>query len=147
MNHVKQTKVIIDPHGFTLLEVIVAMTLLATVGMAAFSWINSSLESLGRIEQHNLEQRGSMTALAVLSTVNPMAQPSGVKEVGPFRISWQGSLVEPVQPGKSSLGGASLYELGLYEMEVVVESGGEQIAHFGVKQVGYHQTGEFSFGF
>jgi general secretion pathway protein I len=132
--------------GFTLLEVIVAMTLLATVGIATFSWINSSLESLYRVEQHSLKHRGSRTALAVLSSLNPMEHPTGEKQVGIFHISWEGHLVEAVQPGVNSLGRASLYELALYDVEVDVVSGDQLVAEFSVKQVGYRQVLEFTLG-
>ncbi len=132
--------------GFTLLEVIVALTLLATIGMATFSWINSSLESLYRVEQHSLKQRGSRTALGLLASINLMENTEGEKQIGVFVISWQGYLVEPVQPGKTSLGTTSYYELALYDVDVRIEVNGRLLTDFMVKQVGYHQVQEFSFG-
>ncbi len=40
-------------HGFTLIEAIVALVLIATAGMALFSWINSNIITLNRIQEIN----------------------------------------------------------------------------------------------
>jgi len=131
--------------GFTLLEMVIAMTLLATVGMATFGWINSNLDSLYRVEQHSLKQRGSRIALGLLASINLMENPEGEKQIGVFVIRWQGHLVEPVQPGESSSGTASLHELALYDVSVRIEVNDQLLTDFLVKQVGYHQVREFSF--
>ena len=39
--------------GFSLLEAVVSIVLISTTGLALFSWINSNLISLGRVQETN----------------------------------------------------------------------------------------------
>ena len=133
--------------GFTLLEVMVALVLVTAMGLAIFNWINSSLMSLARVEEHVAGQRATRDALAFMKTVNPMEKPAGEAQAGPYLISWQASeFTEPVQ-GVGHPAGTSLYRLALYDTHVWVETNDERLADFYLRQVGYRQTREFQFGF
>jgi general secretion pathway protein I len=119
---------------------------MATVGMAAFSWINSSLTGIYRVEQQSIKQKGGRLALSWLSSLNIMEESEGEERIGAFTVHWQGSLIEAVQPAKSPLEGSSFFNLGLYDVKVIIESEGKIITEFSVVQVGYNQIREFSFG-
>ena len=145
----KKNRVSVHVHthsGFTLLEVIVALTLIATVGMAIFSWINSSLASLNRVQEKTIRQEVGRSAVSYMQTVNPMIQPSGKAEMGAYEIHWQSRQLEPAKMGSGHLGGSSLYELALYDAHVQVKLEESEVATFDVRLVGFRQTRQFSFG-
>jgi general secretion pathway protein I len=133
--------------GFTLLEVIVALVLIATAGMAVFSWINSSLAGLNRVQEKTKLQEVNRSAMSYMQTVNPMIRPSGVAEMGVYEIHWQSSLVEPPRMGSGQLGGTSLYELALYDTHVQILLEGKDVTAFELRLVGFRQIRQFNFGF
>jgi general secretion pathway protein I len=131
--------------GFTLIEVIVSLVLIASVGMALYSWINSSLGSLNRVKENTFHQEVTRNAMSFMQTINPMTQPSGESDVGFYNISWQSQLVGPPKVGSGLLGGTSLYELALYDTSVHVAFRQEEITAFDMRLVGYRQIKEFTF--
>jgi len=134
-------------HGFTLLEAMVAMILIATVGMASFDWINSSLQSLTRVEGHRLRQEAVRNALAFMETVNPMENPAGETRMGPYAVRWNARLTEPAKDGVGHPFGVSLYRLGLYDTHVEIRADNKLMTDFDLRQVGYHQEREFRINF
>lgn len=119
--------------GFTLLEVIVAMVLIASVGMGLYAWINSCLIGLGRVQEHELRREAAWDALAFMENVNPMDKPSGEAKLGPYQIQWEAALVEPVKESRG-------HSFGLYDTRVRIEMDGREIGAFGLRQVGHRRT-------
>lgn len=126
--------------GFSLLEAIVAMVLLATVGMALFSWINTSLIGLNRAEAAAARSQAINNALEYMEQVNPAEQPDGMVELGALGIKWQSSEVEPLRDGMNPAGSKGFYRLGLYDTEVKVFMEDNEIATFSLRQAGYRQV-------
>jgi general secretion pathway protein I len=133
--------------GFTLLEAMVAMLLIATVGMAVFDWINSSLDTLLRLQEHHLREQAVRNALSFMETVNPMEKPRGETVMGECIIRWDSQLTEPEKDGVGHPAGVSLYRLGLYHTHIKIETNGNQIAELVLHQVGYRQAREFKVNF
>ncbi len=132
--------------GFSLLEAVVAMVLLASVGVSVFGWINGTLNSLHRMKSVQKEQQIARNALTFMETVNPMQESDGETAVGNLTIRWESRLVEPVRKGAGYPFGDSLYRLGLYD--VTVFAGSEDIqTHFTVRLAGYEQVEVFRTGF
>ena len=123
-----------------------ALVLIATIGMAIFSWINSSLANLNRVREKTLLQEVGRSAVSYMQTVNPMIQPSGKAEMGAYEIHWQSRQLEPAKMGSGHLGGNSLYELALYDTHVWVRLEKSEVTTFDVRLVGFRQTRQFSFG-
>lgn len=128
--------------GFTLLEAMVAMVILATTGMALFNWVNASLGSMTRAMDHDKKQRAMEIALEYIEGVNPMENQNGEFIIGPYKITWAASLVEPERQGKGYPGGTSPFRLGLYTTHIIVledQKTGEysNITDFHLRQVGY----------
>jgi general secretion pathway protein I len=107
------------PHGFGLIEAIVALTLLAGTGLALFAWINQSLQSASRLRQHELESRLLLSAQALVDTVNPLLTPTGQLEVNGVAVNWQAEAIEPARDNATFTPGLSgPWRLGLFRLRV-----------------------------
>jgi general secretion pathway protein I len=105
--------------GFGLLEAIVALALLASAGIALFSWINTNLLTANRLQDIEAEARLKLAAVEAMAQVNPMQTPQGEAVVGTLSLAWttqratpvtSNATFEPGQPGP--------FELALYRAEV-----------------------------
>jgi general secretion pathway protein I len=126
--------------GFSLLEAIVAMVLVATTGMALFAWINTNLISLGRAHAVTERAEAITNALAYMEHVNPAEQPEGRVTLGQLELEWQSKIIEPLKDGANHPMGLSDYQVGLYDMQVELQQEQKQLATFVLRQVGYRQV-------
>jgi len=106
--------------GFSLLEAIVALTLLALSGAALFTWIDSSARNLQRASQATERALVRINALELVANVNPADRPEGKVEAGPFTFRWAARALEPMQDARAYPRGMSLYQVGLFETTVQV---------------------------
>lgn len=107
--------------GFGLLESIVALTILASTGMALFAWINQNLETASRLKQRDQEARLQLSALELIENINPMSRGEGKVEQPPLKLEWSAELIEPVRANTTFLTGvAGPWKVGLYRMRVKV---------------------------
>ncbi len=107
--------------GFSLLEAIVAMVLIATAGLALFAWINGSFLSLERIQSANARALAETNALQFMQTINPMKTPIGKTSLGNLAVEWNS---RPLTPPRSNLGsgeGPGPFTMALYEIDVSIE--------------------------
>lgn len=130
--------------GFSLLEAIVAMVLVSTIGMALFSWINTSLISLNRIQTVSDRESAVRNALGLMRTLNPMQQPAGELRLASLRVEW---VAQPVREPRKNAGfplGEGDYRVGLYLTQVQVYENDRQLVQFELYQIGYQrlQTNE-----
>ncbi len=130
--------------GFTLLEAIVALVLIASTGMALLSWINTNLISLQRIQAVQERDTAIRNALAFLDTINPYNSPNGDVEMGVYQIQWQSITLETPIPGINKWSDPSIFDVGLYETRVKVLRNQQLQATFSVRLVGYKQNQEAS---
>ena len=100
--------------GFTLLEVIVAFVIFASVGMALYGWINSSLSSVQRVIDKDIETETILNSFELLKAMNPMKDPDGEIEIAGSKVSWKSEAVL----GPASQGKIGLYSVGLYKIDV-----------------------------
>lgn len=128
-------------HGFTLIEAIVALVLIGTTGMALFSWINSNIITLNRVQESNAENAATLNALEYMQSVNPMLSPEGRADLGPYRLSWKSQAVTEPRDGASYPIGISLYQLALYQTQISVhQSNAQPWFSFTLQQVGYKKV-------
>lgn len=107
--------------GFTLLEVVVALLILATSGLMLFSWINQNLATASRLRDAQARAQLHTEGVGWLSLVNPAEEPDGQREQGGVRLSWRSTLVEPMRIGDDYAGGfVPRWMVGLYRVEATV---------------------------
>lgn len=126
--------------GFTLLEAIVALAILAAGSMALFAALNSSLRSIERIEAATRLDTATQNALSRLEVLNPMAEPSGEETFGDWRMRWAATAVEPPQDGLTDYLQPGFFEVGLYQVEVELHSGAGLERRFVVRKAGWRQV-------
>jgi len=136
---------IFDQSGFTLLEAIVALVLVSTVGMSLFAWVNTQLEGLYRLEGHHQRQYAKQNALEFIQVINPLENPRGSETMGIYTVTWQATAIEPPRDGiypKSA--GMGLFQVGLYNTQISVFVGDNDTAltRFQVRLFGYKQVRE-----
>jgi general secretion pathway protein I len=107
--------------GFTLLEVIVALVILSTSGLALFGWINQSLSTATRLRDSQARSQLQLEGVSWLETINPAAEPEGEREMGGLRLTWRATLVEPMQT-EFTYGGslAPRWMIGLYRLNASI---------------------------
>ena len=127
--------------GFSLLEAIVAIVLLSTSGIALYSWINSSLMSVNRVRDVIQQQQVVRETLPYIETINPMLSASGRERLGQYELKWDSVLLENVRDGVDFPDGLSIFQLGLYKIEVQVIRGDEEFS-YSVRQVGFKKVRE-----
>lgn len=134
MNHCRKQ------HGFTLLEAIVALVLVATVGMALLNWLNTLLTSVNSMQQAQRRTEATRNALALLDQINPMLTPTGQREVGIYTFRWQAEPLRPALDGVNNLGAQGLYKLNLYQTQLDVLYQNQLVTRLSLRQVGYEQV-------
>lgn len=124
-----------------MLEAIVALVLISGAGLALFSWINSNISALARVQDANSRSDAMSNVLDYMSNVNPMLRPEGRASLGSYQIVWQAQRATAPQDGVNYPRGVSLYQLALYDTQVTVSrTGGEHWFTFRVKQAGYKRV-------
>lgn len=128
--------------GFSLLEAIVALALVASIGITLLSWLNGSLIGLRRVQAISETQAARRNALAYLAHINPMLTPEGEIQLGGWRLRWQAREVEPARDGVGYPAGTGLYLIGLYDTTARLERGADETEEFTLRQVGYRLVRE-----
>lgn len=129
-----------DARGFTLLEAIVALAILAAGATALFAAVNGALRSIERAEAAARLDSATANAISLLETVNPMQRPEGEERLGDVRVRWRASAVEPPGPGLTDYLQPGLFDVGLYDLAVTVEIDGRVEQRFVLRRAGWVQA-------
>ncbi|MCK5878091.1 MAG: prepilin-type N-terminal cleavage/methylation domain-containing protein [Candidatus Marithrix sp.] len=121
-----------NQNGFTLLEAIVALVLITSTGMALLNWISTNLNTLQHVQAAQQRNDATRNAVAFIETVNPLEQPHGETTIGEYNLAWESKEVE-------LLGNTTMYQVGLYDMNIVVSLEDTLIAKLTVRQIGFKQ--------
>lgn len=109
--------------GFSLLEVVVALVLLGTTGVALFAWLNQSLDTSGRLQQRLEEARLLQMSQALIANINPASEAEGELQQFGVRQRWSAELIMPLETvqtfGAGGIGGG--WRVGLYRVRVQVD--------------------------
>jgi general secretion pathway protein I len=128
--------------GFSLLEAIVALTIMASAGMALFAAMNQSLQMAQRAQQSHLADTAVRNALAWMETVNPGMEPEGNVRIGRMELHWRSMAVEPARDAMTGYLEAGLYRVGLYDVTLEIRTAEGVDTEFVLRKVGYVQVRE-----
>ncbi len=123
--------------GFTLLEAIVAMVVMATSLLALYGWLSTSTISLNRAQAQNDAIEDARSALAALEAINPMSEPTGERELAPLRIRWRATPVAERRPGLTRIGMVNQFDFALYDVNVEVLRDGNLVREFSFRKTGW----------
>jgi len=123
--------------GFSLLEAIVALTIMATCLLALYAWLSTSTLALGHVRASALALADARAAMAVVETINPMAEPNGKRDLPPLEIRWKARPLTELRLGMSPAGGATQFDFRLYELDVEVLHNGRSIREFNLRKTGW----------
>lgn len=125
----------VKQQGFSLLEAIVALTILAGASMALFGWIGGSLRQLHRSELYIDSTPAITSALEYLKFQDLAARPSGGFVSGDILVHWQVAAVEKDVAGVQG----SSFLLSLYDVELYASKGQQSLPHLKTRIVNYHR--------
>jgi len=126
--------------GFTLLEAIVALVVFTMGAFVLYGWLSTNVITLQRLVDLRALDAASRSALELLHGVNPMLEPEGIRRAGPLEVSWQSTPVAAPRSAVTQVGRPTMFEAGLYELQVRVVQGERELRTFNVRQVGYRQV-------
>lgn len=123
--------------GFSLLEAIVALTIMATSMIALYAWLSSSAIALSRVHESSGTLEDQRTALAVVEAINPMTEPSGERDIEGLRVRWSSNPASETRAGITWANLPSAFDLALYDVDVEVLRSGSLVGSFRVRRAGW----------
>ncbi|WP_306017371.1 hypothetical protein [Oceanicaulis sp. MMSF_3324] len=104
------------------METLVAIALLAIAVIPLYAFQQTLANTAARLQTASELLDAQESALAVLQTIDPIAQPSGEMDLGEWRLSWQSRELASERPADGFLGN-SIWGVGLYEIDATLERG------------------------
>ncbi len=126
--------------GFSLLEAIVAMTVFASVAVVLYSWQAQAIRSLQRVADRQAFVAAVEAAMPVVDMINPMVTPRGERRIADLEVRWRSTALDGPKPGRTQVGAESLFDVGLYRVDVEVLRDGVEVARFNLRRPGYRQV-------
>ena len=97
--------------------------------------------TLARVQDRQEAVALVSSALEAVRRINPMDTPVGRREIGDVVFEWKSSPAEPSRSAVTQVGLPTIFQVGLFNVDVRVLRRGVEIERFRVRQVGYEQTG------
>lgn len=130
----------IKRRGMALLEVIVALVLLSSTGLALFAWINQNLATAGRLAESDARARLTLNALALVETLNPADRPSGEFQLAAMSMSWRSRIVQPMLRSQGPGEAPGLWWVALYSVDVTASTtGSDTSVRFTLQRPGWQR--------
>ena len=126
--------------GFTLLEAIVALTLLSVVAGTLLVWLNTNIKSLERIESADRRLLALQNATDYLNTVNPMQTPTGEMQLGQILLQWQSEPISGVKLSRNATGSVvGIFNLQLFRVDATVSAPDLPAHEFVLERLGHER--------
>lgn len=128
--------------GFTLVEAMVALVIFSMAAMGIYSWINTNLISLNRVAVVAESEFVVNSAIERLKLVDLRNETEGSFDVAGYLVNWRAELVEPWATGLASRGTMSLYDLGLYTINLELSKSDRIVATYSYRHTAWYQARE-----
>ena len=126
------------PAGFTLIETLVALVILAAALLAFYQFLATALNGAAAAERAAAAYDRRQNALALAATLNPMATPAGNFDLGLYRIRWRSEPEGALRQSSGFPSGTGQFIIALYR--VVLDFPGEpDILPVEVTKFGYRR--------
>lgn len=122
--------------GFTLLEAIVALAILATSALALYAWLNSSLIILKRVDDVYRTAAVVESAIEWVATLDPYQQAKGSETIAGMQVQWQFTAVGNALPAYDMSGNLSVNDAQLFRAKIIIRDEQQVVAQFEVMQLG-----------
>lgn len=127
--------------GFSLLEMIAALTILTIGSVVLFSWLGQTMGQLSRFQLQEKESLAKLQAIDFLSTQNPALTPDGKQVFDSFKMEWTSQPVTETRDAVSPTGGLGLYQISMYKVQVKTYDKSDRAwFEFPLRLVGYKQV-------
>lgn len=128
-------------NGFTLLEAIVALTLLGLALVPMISFISESTDQLARVAERNERSFATQSAVALLDPINPMEDPQGEESLGQdLMVRWNSEPLVLPNDGPQIGMGLPGFRVGFYEVRVsLYRDSMDPWFAFDLRKVGYQK--------
>ena len=123
--------------GFSLLEAIVALTILSVATVTLYGWFAVAYEGLLRINDRKEMHEVLRNFEVQIYMMNPQRESDGIYIFKEYRVAWNLWLLEPKSTGVYAAGSRSNFDLGLYDLEFEVSREGRTLGQFSTRKVGY----------
>ena len=128
--------------GFSALEALIAAAILAVALVPLLDMQRQAARQATRLEALQVALSAQRSAIDLLTTINPMAEPVGARAITEtLTMRWRAVALTPAKRGVSYLAGPAQVQAALYRIEVTVEAEGQPIRTFEIDQVGWAPTG------
>ncbi len=128
--------------GFTLVEAMVALVIFSMAAMGIYSWINTNLISLNRVAVVAESEFVVNSAMERLKLVDLRNETEGSFDVAGYQVQWRAELVEPWAQGLASRGTLSLYDLGLYTINLELLKSDRVVTTYSYRHTAWYQARE-----
>ncbi|PJK14734.1 hypothetical protein CO613_04475 [Lysobacteraceae bacterium NML07-0707] len=126
--------------GFTLLEAIVALVIMATTLLALYAWLGSNTIAAARVQATSDGLTDARAALEVIEGINPMQEQNGSREVGEMIVRWQAEPITDRRTGITQSGSAAPFDFTLYQLHVETLRAGQITHDFSLRKAGWLAT-------
>ena len=106
--------------GFGLLEALVALVLLSSIGFTLLSWVQQNLDAMQRMKGFYAEQEARRTVAEWAYALNPMEKPDGDVSFGSIRLNWKSERKGEKVTQTGYPQGVGLYDVALYNVSFAV---------------------------
>jgi len=111
--------------GVALLEMLVALTVLATAGAILFGWVFQSSVQLQRLNNQQLLALAQLQALQFVGGVNPAITPQGRQAFVGFVLNWEASARTPMRQVLDGRDGPLPSQIAIFDVRLTLRREGE----------------------
>ena len=125
--------------GFTLLEAMVALSVVATAIAAAMALLNFTLTTTTREQESVRRGEAIQSAAQLVDRMNPFSTPDGELQLAECAVRWDSRMLGPPRRNVESFGQDGPFEVAMFEVTVTGLRDGTEWFRFTAKQVGFRR--------